>query len=151
MTQPLINEKTSAPPEQDTGVSPEDRKTVLVVEDEGPLRVVALRQLTDLGYQVLEAEDADSALKLLESGKKIDLLFTDIVMPGRTNGMELARITMKRWPLLKVVLTSGTASGSDPLLEGLRLLGKPYLKKELDKVLSEVFDGAAQTLLPVQA
>lgn len=80
-------------------------ETILVVEDNEGIRRVVNRQLTRLGYRVLEAEDAAAALDVLDT-EEIALLFTDIVMPGAMDGVELARAAMARWPGLKVVLTS---------------------------------------------
>ena len=72
-------------------------ETVLAVEDNASLRRVVFRQLTELWYRVREAEDAQTALRVLES-EAIDLLFTDVVMPGGTSGYEIARTVLSRWP-----------------------------------------------------
>jgi CheY-like chemotaxis protein len=118
-------------------------ETVLVVEDDTRMRRIVERQLRELGYQILEAENAAAALDLLAS-RRIDLLFTDVVMPGEMNGIELAHIAGKRWPLLKIVLTSGfpeskIKSRGAPI-PGVRLLGKPYRKEELARVLHEAIE-----------
>ena len=81
-------------------------ETVLVVEDNAAMRRVVIRQLSELGYRALEAEAVAAALDILEN-EKIDLLFTDVVMPGGANGFDLARSARARWPALKIVLTSG--------------------------------------------
>jgi hypothetical protein len=72
-------------------------ETVLVVEDNDGIRRIVGRQLTQLGYRVLEANTAAAALALLEA-ESITLLFTDVVMPGEMDGVELARVAMARWP-----------------------------------------------------
>ncbi len=81
-------------------------ETVLAVEDNVGLRRVVVRQLGELGYRVLEAEDGNAALKILES-EPVNLLFTDIMMPGGISGYDLALKATSRWPDLKVLLTSG--------------------------------------------
>jgi CheY-like chemotaxis protein len=118
-------------------------EVVLAVEDNASLRRVVVRQLKELGYSVLEAETAISALALLER-EKVDLLFTDIVMPGDCDGFELARTALTRWPGIKVVLTSGFPEAKlNGRLGGTpdaRLLSKPYRKEDLARVLREVLD-----------
>ncbi len=119
-------------------------ETVLVVEDNAGLRRVALRQLAELGYRGLEAENSDKAIALLES-ERIDLLFTDIVMSGGLDGFELARLAVKTWPPLKVVLTSGFPEAKTNGKLGLyalsaRLLIKPYRKDELARILRAALD-----------
>src|SRR6266566_607606 len=117
-------------------------ETVLAVEDNASLRRVVARQLTELGYRVLEAEDAQTALRILES-EAIDLLFTDIVMPGGTSGYEIAGRVLARWPQIKVVLTSGfpeNRTKGDPTAHGLRLLSKPYRRDDLGRIIREALD-----------
>jgi len=120
------------------------RETVLAVEDNAGLRRVVARQLKELGYRLLEAEDGPAALKILES-ETVDLLFTDIVMPGGMSGYDLARTALSRWPALKVVVTSGfpevkhNGNGGPPV--NMRLLIKPYRKADLARTLREVLDG----------
>ncbi len=117
-------------------------ETILAVEDNASLRRVVVRQLTELGYRVLEAEDAQTALRVLES-EPVALLFTDIVMPGGTSGYEIARTALSRWPTIKIVLTSGfpeykindNGNGAN-----LRLLSKPYRRDDLSRIVREVLD-----------
>jgi PAS domain S-box-containing protein len=111
---------------------------VLVVEDNVSVRRVATRQLRDLGYRVFEAERAAAALDFLQH-ERFDLLFTDIVMPGGLDGIELARLALERWPQLKIVLTSGfpevkTKTMQD-FADGLALLSKPYSKDDLARTV----------------
>jgi CheY-like chemotaxis protein len=84
-----------------------DGRTILVVEDNDRLRELTVRQLGAARYRVLAAEGAAAALAVLESEVPIDLLFTDIVMAGGIDGVELARRAVARRPTLKVLLTSG--------------------------------------------
>jgi len=117
-------------------------ETVLAVEDNASLRRVVVRQLTELGYRVLEAEDVQTALRVLES-EPVDLLFTDIVLPGGTSGYELARTALSRWPAIKIVLTSGFPEqkiAGDANAPNLRLLSKPYRRDELGRILRDVLD-----------
>ncbi|MFC7540963.1 response regulator [Siccirubricoccus deserti] len=113
---------------------------MLVVEDNEKLRMVLLRQLTELGYTVLEAEDAREALALLGTDRPVDLLMTDIVMPGGMNGWELAKEAARLRPGLKALYTSGfpnAAFDSGALPEGALLLGKPYRTAQLARLLRE--------------
>jgi CheY-like chemotaxis protein len=117
------------------------RETVLVVEDDPGLRRVVVRQLEYLGYNVLQCEDAAAALTVL-TDKRIDLLFTDILMPGGDDGLTLARTALARWPLLKILLTSGfedTMRRGDT--RGLRVLEKPYQAMDLAGALRDALDG----------
>ena len=111
---------------------------VLVVEDDLAVRRVVVRQLGDLGYGVAAVDRAAAALELLER-ERFDLLFTDIVMPGGLDGVELARLAAERWPALKVLLTSGfpdvRAGNTRSLADGPRLLSKPYSRDELAHAL----------------
>jgi PAS domain S-box-containing protein len=112
---------------------------VLAVEDNPGLRRVVVRQLDELGYHVVEAENPLAAMGILES-QKVDLLLTDVVMPGGTNGYELARTVQVRWPTIRVVLTSGFPEriNTDRELSNVRLLSKPYRRDDLARVLGEV-------------
>jgi CheY-like chemotaxis protein len=116
-------------------------ETVLVVEDNPAMRRVVVRQVRDLGYHVLEAESARAALEVL-STEKVDMLFTDVVMPGGMTGRELVRIAMERVPSLKVVVSSGfpEMKVGNTAFGGLRLLSKPYRKVDLARTLRETFD-----------
>jgi CheY-like chemotaxis protein len=119
-------------------------ETVLAVEDNAAMRRVIVRQLRDLGYRVLETANASAALALLER-ESVDLVVTDVIMPGGTTGIELARIVATRWPKLRVVLTSGfpdlTMSGHGSVPPTSRVLSKPYRKEDLALMLREALDG----------
>jgi PAS domain S-box-containing protein len=122
-------------------------ETVLVVEDNAPLRRVATRQLGELGYRVLAAENATAGLRLMEQ-QSIDLLLTDVVMPGGVNGRELARQARQRWPRIKVVFTSGFSevrlNGDAGALSSFTpLLGKPYRKEDLANAARQALDRVA--------
>jgi PAS domain S-box-containing protein len=123
-------------------VTPSRGETILVVEDNSPLRRIAVRQLRELGYRVLQAKNTSAALTQLQT-TPVDLLFTDVVMPGELDGLGLARLAAERWPDMKVVLTSGfpKARMSREISTGsIRLLSKPYRRSDLARVLREVLD-----------
>jgi len=103
------------------------RKTILIVDDDPDIRDYASIVLTDCGYSVLTASDGAAALVLLRANEQIDLLFTDVVMPG-IDGIEVARQACQQTPGLKVLFTSGYATRSIP--EGC-LLNKPYRPQQL--------------------
>ena len=117
-------------------------ETVLVVEDDEGMRQVGIRQMTELGYRTLEASSAKEALSLLDRNPNVDLLFTDVIMPGGMTGYELARAARKSYPKLKILLTSGyTAHGMATGFqegESLELLAKPYRKSDLARKLRQV-------------
>ena len=108
------------------------KAAILVVEDEALIRIWAADLLEENGFSVLEAKDADAALKLLEARPDVKLLFTDVQMPGSLNGMELAREVHARWPHILLVITSGRerpTRGEIP--DDGRFVAKPYSAEEL--------------------
>jgi PAS domain S-box-containing protein len=119
-------------------------ETVLMVEDNARLRQVTARHLAGLGYQVREAEHAAAALVILSSEERVDLLFTDLVMPGAMDGLDLAQEATRLRPGLKILLTSGFAGlrGGNQRMEGCPfvLLSKPYGHDELSRTIREVLD-----------
>jgi len=123
-------------------------ETILVAEDDEGVRATVVEMLTDLGYYVLKARDAQSALTVIESGVHIDLLFTDVVMPGTLKSPELARMARERLPHIGVLYTSGYTENSivhggrlDP---GLELLSKPYTREALARKIRHVLANQAQ-------
>jgi two-component system, cell cycle sensor histidine kinase and response regulator CckA len=119
-------------------------ETVLAVEDNDGLRRVVVRQLRDLGYRVVETESAAAALAFLEK-ESVDLVFTDVVMPGEIDGFMLAKTVLHQYPAIKVVLTSGfpdtKLNGAlSALTDHVRLLSKPYRKDDLAHLLREVLE-----------
>ncbi|MFQ3453072.1 ATP-binding protein [Bradyrhizobium sp. UFLA01-814] len=115
------------------------REIVLVVEDDKLVRSYVLTQIESLGYTTLSANDGREALAVLDSGAPIDLLFTDVIMPGAMNGRDLATEARKRRPGLRVLFTSGytdDAIDQDGKLEqGILFLAKPYSRAELARML----------------
>ena len=124
--------------------APSGKEAVLVVEDDPFVRSHAVRSLESLGYQVMAAIDGNEALQKLGSDLQVDVLFTDIVMPGGLNGWELARHARQSRPHLRVLLTSGyaleTLSAHERLGDCAAILTKPYRKVELARRLREVLD-----------
>ncbi|WP_134142977.1 response regulator [Paraburkholderia sp. BL6665CI2N2] len=110
-------------------------ETILAVEDDEEVRTTVVEMLSDLGYRVLKAKDAQSALAIVESGVPIDMLFTDVVMPGPLRSTELARKARERLPSIAVLFTSGYTDNaivhSGRLDEGIELLSKPYTHEAL--------------------
>jgi CheY-like chemotaxis protein len=125
-------------------------ETILVVEDDEEVRATVTEMLSDLGYNVLTAKDAASALPILESGAKIDLLFTDVVMPGPLRSPELARKAKDRMPSLAILFTSGYTENAivhgGRLDAGVNLLTKPYSRQLLASRVRRALD---QRLAPV--
>ncbi|KWV57120.1 hybrid sensor histidine kinase/response regulator [Rhizobium altiplani] len=122
--------------------APRGTERILVVEDDERVRRVVVARLTKAGYSVLESEDAASALELLSTSEPIDLLFTDIVMPGGMTGDELARRAVLLRPGLKVLFTSGYAEPgiANKSLPTANWLKKPYTAHELSIRLRQLLD-----------
>ena len=115
------------------------RPVVLVVEDELLIRMDAVDMLSRAGFDVIEAVNADEAIMILESGSTIDVVFTDIQMPGSMDGLKLAAAVRKRWPPIKIVATSGVIKvGEDDLPAGSRFLPKPYSPSQIVGALREL-------------
>jgi CheY-like chemotaxis protein len=123
-------------------------ETLLVVEDEPAVLVAAVDMLSDLGYRVLTAPDASTALAIIEAGARIDLLFTDVVMPGSLSSPELAARARARLPSISVLYTSGYPQNaivhSGRLDAGVELLPKPYSRSELARKLRAVLAAQAR-------
>ena len=114
-------------------------ESVLVVDDNDQVRAAAVEQLLALGYRVTEAGSGDAAMTLLErDAGRFDLVFTDLVMPGRLDGYELAQLVLERWPGKKILMTSGSSSraGEAPgEVRSVPILRKPYRKVELARAV----------------
>jgi PAS domain S-box-containing protein len=123
-------------------------ETILVVEDDDEVREVAVSMLTELGYRVVKARDAASALVVVDSGMPIDLIFTDVMMPGTLRSPDLARKAKERLPNVAVLFTSGYTQNAivhggrlDP---GVELLAKPYTREALARKIRHVLANQAQ-------
>ena len=120
-------------------------ETILVVEDDTLVRKYVMAQVASLGYETLEAANAAEALKIIENGAEVDLLFTDVIMPGAMNGRQLVDEALRRRPLLKILFTSGYTENAilhhGRLDEGVLLLAKPYRKPELARMIRVALNG----------
>ncbi len=123
-------------------------ETVLVVEDDDAVRAGVVNQLAELGYRVLAAPNGDLAYEFLTRGEKIDLLFTDVVMPGTLNGRGLAEKAKALLPGLPVLFTSGYTVNAivhhGRLDEGVMLLSKPYRLPDLTRAIRSALDQGAK-------
>ncbi|WP_223640762.1 PAS domain-containing protein [Corallococcus sp. EGB] len=127
------------------------RETILAVEDDAEVRATVVEMLTELGYRVLRAVDGQSALSILRSGVAVDLLFTDVVMPGPVRSPELARQAKALQPDIEVLFTSGYTENAivhggrlDP---GVNLLSKPYRREDLARKVRALLDQRQQRLV----
>lgn len=131
-----------------TGEIKGGEEMVLVVEDDDEVRELAVSMLTELGYRVVKARDAAAALAIVDSGIPIDLIFTDVMMPGTLRSPELARKAKERLPNVAVLFTSGYTQNAivhggrlDP---GVELLAKPYTREALARKVRHVLANHAQ-------
>lgn len=123
------------------------------MEDDDALRAYAGEILRELGYQVIEAKNGAAALDALARGA-VDLLFTDVVMPGGMNGRQLADEAVRRQPTLKVLFTTGYTRNAivhhGRLDAGVQLIGKPYTFDELGVQIRLVLESNQPRFSPVQ-
>jgi signal transduction histidine kinase len=135
----------TAPLEVPRSVEDKGNETILVVEDDDDVRAFSVELLTELGYRVLEAEDGPTALRLLQTESSIDLLFTDVVLPGGMNGASLAAQALAMRPSLSVLFTSGydrnAISHHGRLEAGVELITKPFSYATLTARVREMLDG----------
>jgi CheY-like chemotaxis protein len=139
----------AATPETESSqiVSPASGKgeIVLVVEDHDDLRGYSTEALKEMGYRVVEAANAQAALTILDTGIAIDLLFTDVVLPGGMNGRQLADAAAIRRPGMKVLFTTGYTRNAivhnGQLDAGIQLIGKPFTYTALAAKIRAVLDG----------
>jgi CheY-like chemotaxis protein len=120
-------------------------EAILVVEDDPDVAEIVLSILNDAGYSTYLANNSREALSLLNTAREVDLLFTDLIMPGGMNGVELARAARELRPAMKILLTSGYTAvagvGEAATREGFPLILKPYRQHELVDIIRTVLDG----------
>lgn len=122
---------------------------VLVVEDEMLLRMRAADIVKDAGFIPIEAANADEALAILESRSDVDLLFTDIQMPGSMDGLKLAHAVHERWPSIKIILVSGKLAPTDSERPtDSRFFGKPLEVNEMIAEIQEMIGQGALKFIP---
>jgi len=126
---------------QETGAG----ETVLVIDDEPTVRMLIVEVLEEAGYRALEAEDGPSGLKILESDARIDLLITDVGLPGGMNGRQVADAARVVRPDLKVLFVTGYAEnaavGNGHLEAGMDVLTKPFVMADLADKITEMIEG----------
>jgi len=132
----MVFEQTAVPPK------------VLVVEDEMMLRMRAVDIVEDAGFIAIEAVNADEALAVLESRSDIDLLFTDIQMPGSMDGLKLAHAVHERWPSIKIILVSGklTPTEAEKPIHS-RFFGKPLEVKQMIAEMQEMIGQGSLSII----
>ncbi len=147
--QPITDELAS------TSILEGGDETILVVEDDDLVRTFVVGQIQSLGYRTLAAVNADAALVVINSAQTIDLLFTDMIMPGSMNGRQLSDAALRRRPSLSVLFTSGYTENTvihyGRLDAGVLLLAKPYRKSDLARMIRAALaaDTKLQTPDPV--
>ncbi|MBW8857397.1 MAG: response regulator, partial [Bradyrhizobium sp.] len=123
---------------------PRGGETILVVEDNADVRVFVVRHLRDLGYRVIEAKDGPSALGILAEPAPIDLMVTDVIMPGGMTGRQLSQEASRRRPGLKTLFISGYTEESivhqGKLNAGVNFLSKPFRRRDLALKVREALD-----------
>ena len=144
---PRVDQSEDIPAAVDHVQAAGGSETVLIVEDDDQVRATAFEMLGDLGYRVLKASDAAGALHIIESGLSIDLLFTDVIMPGKLRSPELARKAKERQPHIAVLFTSGYTENAivhgGRLDADVELLPKPYTREALARKVRQVLAKAA--------
>src|ERR1700712_3304323 len=124
-------------------------RSVLVVEDEMLLRMRAIDIVEDAGFVAVEAVNADDSLVILESRSDIELLFTDIQMPGSMDGLKLAYAVHERWPSIKIILVSGQlklTDGDKPV--DSRFFGKPLDVKHMIAEMQDMIGNGSLKVVP---
>jgi CheY-like chemotaxis protein len=139
---PMTEVATPVRPERNETAAVGGSETILLVEDDDQVRHYVHERLLALGYQVIDVGDGRQALHIIRSGRQVDLLFTDVVMPGGMSGPDLAAAARQLRPDLKVLYTSGYPENAiahqGRLQAGVHLLSKPYRRAELGLKLRKV-------------
>ena len=118
-------------------------ENILVVEDNEGVRQLVSKQLAGLGYRVMVAGNAKEAIEIIAGGAPIDAVFSDVVMPGDMNGIRLASEIVRRWPKIKVLLTSGFPQAALSQANGdlrAKILSKPYRSDELTRAILDLLE-----------
>jgi signal transduction histidine kinase len=146
---PRLTRELAPPPEPSDLPPPEaaQEETILVLEDDDDVRTYSVEVLRELGYRVLEAHDGPSALSLLERQARVDLLFSDVVLPGGMTGAQVAAQAVGLRPELKVLFTTGYARNAiihhGRLDAGVQLITKPFNSNDLAIKIRDVLDGVS--------
>lgn len=119
--------------------------SVLIIEDEPLIRLGAVAIVEDAGFEAVEASNADEAIAILEARKDIQLVFTDVDLPGSMDGIKLAHYIRRRWPPVRIIVASGKAIVSESELPvGSRFFAKPYANHAIARTIKAMMD-ATQT------
>ncbi|KAA0693302.1 response regulator [Neorhizobium sp. P12A] len=118
------------------------KAVVLVVEDSAIIRMGAVDLVQSAGYEALEASNADEAIRILESRADIDLVFTDVQMPGTMDGIKLSHYIRDRWAPVKLIVASGMAILEESSLpKGSRFFSKPYNNHAIADAMAGMLSG----------
>ncbi len=122
------------------------KAVVLVVEDSTIIRMGAVDLVLSAGYEALEACDADEAIRILEEREDVDLVFTDVQMPGTMDGIKLCHYIRERWPPVKLLVASGKAILEESSLPvGSRFFSKPYDDHAITDAMARMLLGDASS------
>jgi CheY-like chemotaxis protein len=122
------------------------KAVVLVVEDSALIRMGALDLARSAGYEALEARDADEAIRILEGRNDVDLVFTDVQMPGSMDGLKLSHYIRNRWPPVKLIIASGAAILEESSLpSGSNFFSKPYNDHAIADAMARLLSSEAST------
>ncbi|HXQ11918.1 MAG TPA: response regulator [Caulobacteraceae bacterium] len=151
---PRSGQSQTAAPQVSSGALTGLREVVLVVEDDDLVRASTVGMLRELGYTCIHASDGAAALDKLRAGAKVDLLFTDVVMPGPVKSRDLAREAQALHPGLPVLFTSGYSENAivhqGRLDEGVQLLSKPFSREDLARKIRSLLQKAQRVVLVVE-
>ncbi len=115
------------------------KPVILVVEDDALIRLGAVDMMQSAGYAAVEAEDAVEAIQILETRDDINLVFTDVRMPGTMDGIKLSHYIRERWPPIMLLVASGTAiPRENGLPDGIRFFRKPYDDAQVAGMIAEL-------------
>ena len=140
---PLTDDPEQARAKDHAAVTLRGTGSVLVVEDDASVRDIAVRSLGDLGYTVFEASHAQAALEVIASGIHIDLVFSDVIMPGDMSGVELVQRLRRSHPAMALLLTSGytgQAMATQPRPADILVLAKPYTRAALSAAVNAALE-----------
>jgi CheY-like chemotaxis protein len=123
-----------------TGIKTVEKAVVLVVEDEALIRMGAVQMVEEAGFAVLEACDAEEAIRILQNRPDIRAVFTDINMSGSMDGLQLSHAIRGRWPPIHLILTSGlNVANGKQIPTNARFISKPYTAEHIAAALRELF------------
>jgi CheY-like chemotaxis protein len=119
---------------------------VLVVEDDMLVRMGAVDLVLSAGYEALEAKDADEAVRIIEDRQDIDLVFTDVQMPGTMDGLKLSHYIRDRWPPIRIIVASGRSiDAASSLPVGARFFPKPYDDRAISTTMAAMLAGRGRS------